>query len=147
VEVFENTVSKHLTTGLLILSYLSTGKAVQDKNYYPYPEAIHVHNNTFSESGKEPSGMLGVAASGVAGKPLPDILWDGIQNETKLVNGKLPKELGIYIHDNGNATFANLDMAHVDMTKATDPALVKRDLAAHKGELPRLAAVKIPGVK
>ena len=43
------------------------------------------------------------------GSPLPDILYDGIVDPKKQVDGKLPDALAIRIHDNGKAGFANFD--------------------------------------
>ncbi len=45
----------------------------------------------------------------VLGTPLPDILYDGIVDPKKQVDGKLPDALGVHIHDNGEAGFANFD--------------------------------------
>ena len=47
--------------------------------------------------------------SKVLGATLPDILYDGIVDPKKQVDGKLPDALGIHIHDNGDAGFVNFD--------------------------------------
>ena len=51
-------------------------------------------------------GEMLVAALGT---PLPDILYDGIVDPKKQVDGKLPDALAIRIHNNGKAGFANFD--------------------------------------
>ena len=58
--------------------------------------------------GDKPDGKLGTVL-GVAGGKLPDIAYDGIPDEKKLVDSpeagkQLPPELRIVIHDNGGAT-------------------------------------------
>lgn len=140
VEVFENKIADNQTTNLLIYSYLVTGREFKDPNYDPYPEGIHIHHNTFGEGGQNPDGRMAVFAE-VVGKPLPDIVWDGIVDDAKLVDGKVAKKNGIYIHDNGGADFINLDLGN--FLKDPKSANISRDLAAHKGKLPRLKPVKL----
>lgn len=141
VEVFDNTVSGNQTTNCLIVSYLASGKEIKDPNYDPYPEGIYIHNNTFGPGGNDPQGDLGGALSELIGKPVPDIVWDGVIDTKKLAGGELPKELRIYIADNQDADFINFDL----MNALSDPAKSKpsRDIAAHAGELPRLKPIKL----
>ena len=47
--------------------------------------------------------------SKVLGATLPDILYDGMVDPKKQVDGKLPDSLGVHIHDNGEAGFVNFD--------------------------------------
>lgn len=144
VEIFGNTLSGNGTTNLMIVAYSGREGEAVDANYYPYPEGIHVHDNAFGTGGNKPDGKYGTLMALVAGKPLPDIVWDGRMNKEKVgEDGKLPKESWLYIHDNGDADFVNLD---VD-TYYADPegAKVFRDLARHKGSLPRLPGVRLPG--
>jgi len=149
VEIFNNEIRDHGTANMLIVSYQSTLLEIKDPNYYPYVQGTHIHHNTFGAAGDAPGGERGALLAAIAGTPLPDIIWDGIVNEAKLVDGKLPPELRIYIHDNkdtaGEVTFASLGGAATmpDPSKAT----VKRDLADHAGELPSLPAIAIPGAR
>src|ERR1039458_7957269 len=53
-------------------------------SYYPFPEAIYVHDNTISGGGTAPSGEYADALAPVVGKPMPAILFDGIVNPQKL---------------------------------------------------------------
>lgn len=141
VEVFENTLSGNQTTNCLIVSYLASGKEIKDPNYDPYPEGIFIHSNRFGTGGDNPQGDLGGALSELIGKPVPDIVWDGVIDAKKLVGGELPKELRIYIADNQDADFINFDL----MNALSDPSKAKpsRDIAAHAGELPRLKPIKL----
>lgn len=147
VELFNNEIRDHETANMLIVSYQSTLIEIKDPNYYPYAEGINIHNNTFGPCGNKPGGERGELLAALAGTPLPDILWDGIVNQEKLVDGKLPPELGIYIHNNkdtdGEVTFASIGGAAI----LPDPtaAVVTRDIAEHAGELPSLTPIEIPG--
>lgn len=146
VEVFNNEIRDHDTANMLIVSYQSTLIEIKDPNYYPYAEAIHVHDNTLGACGAKPGGERGELIAALAGSPLPDIVWDGIVNPAKLVDGKLPPEAGLYIRNNtdtqGEVTFVSLGGAAV----LPDPtgAVVKRDLSEHSGELPALKPIEIP---
>jgi hypothetical protein len=85
----------------------------------------------------------------ILGTPLPDIIWDGVVNEEKLVDGKLPVELRISIHDNtkedGEVTFGNLG----GLPSLADPANATptRDLAPHREALPSVEPVTIAGAE
>lgn len=142
VEIFGNTLSGNQTANVIVSSYHPGEGETPDPDYYPYPEAIHIHHNAFADGGNKPQGRWGMLMGVVAGTPLPDIVWDGVVNREKLADGQLPAESRIYIHDNGDADFVNLDLE----AYMTDPetAKVSRDLKAHAGELPSLPAVKLP---
>ena len=58
-----------------------------------------------------PPGRWRQLVSKVVGTPLPDILYDGMVNPRKLSGGCLPADLAIRIRNNGDAGFANFDLA------------------------------------
>jgi parallel beta-helix repeat protein len=151
VEVFNNTIEKNQTGGLSIISFLFTGREIKDEKFDPFCEAIHVHDNRFAGNGGKPSGEIGVMLSKVLGATLPDILYDGIVDPKKQVDGKLPPALGIYIHNNGEAGFVNFDgpaLAAAAAGSGTGKApQIVRDLKDYSGSLPTLPAVSIEGVK
>lgn len=148
VHVFENDVRDHRTYNVLVCSYLASGEEIKDPNYYPYPEGIYIHSNTFGKGGWAPSGELAAAAALLLGGTLSDIVWDGIVNKDLLVDGKLPQGRGLYIEKNtkegGELTFANL---HADDLLNGKPQVIDRDLAAYSGSLPPLPGIEIPGAK
>ncbi len=151
VEVFDNTIEKNQTAGLSIVSFLLTERQIKDEKYDPYCEAIHVHDNRFAGNGAKPSGAIGKMLSLVLGATLPDILYDGIVDPKKQVDGKLPDALGVYIHNNGEAGFVNFDAPALTALAAGSstgkaPHIV-RDLKGYSGSLPALAVVSIEGVK
>jgi hypothetical protein len=71
-----------------------------------------------------------------------------VTNPEKEVDGVLPKEARIYIHDNeregGEIRFGNMG----GLAGLADPsrAKVKRDLAAHAGSLPPVPAIHLEGL-
>lgn len=153
VEVFDNKIENNQNAGLSICSYLVTGKPYkQDPVYDPYCEAIYVHDNKFAANGDKPSGALGQMISMVMGeKTLPDIVYDGMIDEKKAVDGKLPPELAIRIRNNGDADFVNFDLAHLDTSNPLDikKGTISKDLKPYEGdgEIPKLSPVRIAGVK
>jgi parallel beta-helix repeat protein len=148
VEVFNNTIKANKSYGMAIISFLITGRPIEDKEYDPYPEAVYVHGNSFEANGGNPAGLRGVLLGKLLGKPLPDILYDGIQKPHKSADGKPPKVRGIYLKDNGTASFVNL---HWDKLNEKDPAgslkKVERDPKDLVGELPPLKPVTLAGVR
>ena len=149
VEVFDNTIDKNQTAGLSIVSYLLTEKPLNDPKYDPFCDSIFIHDNQFTNNGDKPAGDLGGMLAKAMGNPLPDILYDGIIDPKKQVDGKLPEALAIRIKDNGAAKFANFDamgLKAVAEGKAKQPNIV-RDLKAHAGSRPALSPVSIEGLK
>jgi parallel beta-helix repeat protein len=149
VEVFDNTIEKNQTGGLSIISYLFTAREIKDEKFDPYCEAIHIHDNRFAGNGGKPNGAVGEMLSKVLGPTLPDILYDGIVDPKKQVDGKLPDSLGIHIHNNGEAGFVNFDapaLADASSGKGKAPNIV-RDLKEYSSTLPKLQAVSIEGLK
>ncbi len=149
VEVFDNTIEKNQTTGLSVVSYLLTDKPLNDPKYDPFCDSIYIHNNQFSDNGGKPSGAVGEMLAKALGSPLPDILYDGIIDPKKQVDGKLPEALALRIKDNGKAGFANFDAMGLKAAgegKGKQPNIV-RDVKAYEGSRPALAPVSIEGLK
>lgn len=151
VEVFDNKIQNNQNAGLSICSYLVTQRPYEkDKGYDPYCEAILVHNNVFEGNGTKPNGKLGEMITMLTGEDsLPDIVYDGVIDPAKAVDGKLPPELAIRIRDNGEADFVNFDFAGIDVSDpdAPKPGNISRDLTPYKGEgeIPKLEPVVITG--
>jgi parallel beta-helix repeat protein len=132
VEVFENDIRDNDSYNVAILSYLVTGREYNDPEYDPYAEGIYVHHNTFSGGGQNPQGRALERAAALGGK-YPDIVFDGFVNPDKLVDGKVAPELGIYLADNGDADFINLDLGAMGRGGEPKPTT---DVLAHAGSLP-----------
>ena len=109
VEVFDNTIEDNETVGLAICSYQVTQRPFDDPLFYPYCEAVYVHDNKFQGGGNRPHGTLGLLIASLMGGKLPNIVFDGVSNPSKTKDGALPEDLTLRIADNGEATFANFN--------------------------------------
>jgi parallel beta-helix repeat protein len=151
VEVFDNTIENNQNVNLSIISYLATGKPYrQDPLYDPFCEAIYIHDNKFVGGGDKPSGELGALLAALSGgDKLPDIVYDGVINPEKAVDGKLPPDLAIRIQNNGDADFMNFDLANVNLENPAQSQNlnISRDLKPYEGEMAKLSPVSIAGVK
>src|SRR5262249_41319684 len=92
VELAKNVVKDNKTYGLIVVSSLIAGRPIEDKEYDPISEGVYAHDNTFMSNGKEPSGKRAKLLIPLLGSTFPEIIYDGIVNPKKLVNGKLPDD-------------------------------------------------------
>ncbi len=145
VEVFDNEFRDNDTANVIVISYLANERPFNDPDYSPYAEGIYIHQNEFSGGGTDPAGAIGLLFKALlGGEIVPDIVYDGIIDESKLVDGELPPEVRLYIRDNGDADFANIDL--VKFLAKEKPNIV-RDISVHDGELPELPAIAIEGIE
>lgn len=90
-EVTGNTITNHKTTGILAVSFQSTGIAYDPATYDPYVRGFYAHDNTISDFGSAPGGAFADAPlnaivdglfAELAGNGLPQrfpaVIWDGI---------------------------------------------------------------------
>lgn len=132
VEVHNNTITGHDSTGLLLISF-EVVQAVgaggrPGPEYEPYPERVHIHDNSFSGNGGSPQGLL----VQVGPAPLEDILWDGIVPP----DGTDPE---ICIQNNGDAGFRNFNLQLPDF-EFGEPSM---DLTPHDCAGESLPAVEL----
>lgn len=145
VEVFDNEFSDNKTANMTIISYTATERPYNDAEYSPFAEGIYVHNNQFAGGGSEPSGELGLLIKSLLKSDnVPDIIYDGIIDESKKVDGEMPAELGLYISENGDADFANIDL--IAISESREPNVVS-DVSEYEGSLPPLPEIKIEGIE
>lgn len=153
VEIFDNKIENNQSIGLSICSFIITQRRYQqDEGYDPYCESIFVHDNQFVGGGEKPSGVLPKLVSTLAASPkVPAIVYDGIVDEKKAVDGALPEKLAIRIRDNGDADFINLNFPKLDLSNAfaldKERDKISHDLKPFEGERPKLSPVTIAGVK
>ncbi len=141
--IFENEFRDNKTSNIAIVSFQSTAREYNDPEYDPFSEGVWIHDNTITNGGYEPEGAMVEAAKPFIGDTMADIVWDGIVDSAALVDGELPPEKRLYIGDNGEATFVNLDFGTLLTGEKPQP---QRDLMAHAGELPNPPApVALPG--
>jgi parallel beta-helix repeat protein len=139
VEVFNNEFKGNNSFNVAVISYLVTQRPFDDPQYDPYAEGIYVHDNKFDGGGEKPGGNFAELAA-ILPTPLPDILFDGVVNQAKVVDGQLPPELRVWIKNNDNADFANMDLSAMVQGQVPNPST---DAAAYTGELPALKAIEI----
>ncbi|CAM3848325.1 parallel beta-helix domain-containing protein [Parendozoicomonas haliclonae] len=144
VEIFDNELRDNDTAHIIISSLFTANYAEEyahSENFDPYPEGIQVLDNTYIGGGESPGRLelkaLKFSMFGLNGS-LPDVLWDGIVDANKFVDGQLPEELGVCIGDE-KASFINVDAGNNYSAPTTDKAGVSC-------QLPRLAAINLNGL-
>jgi parallel beta-helix repeat protein len=109
VDIFDNQIINNNSMGVGVISYFTTENKIKDKEYYPYSEAITIHDNNFERKKVRATrkGRFGQIYQFKLrfGKNVPHILWDGI------VDDKNPNPV-ICIKNNKNESFANMDIEH-----------------------------------
>ena len=104
VEIFNNLISGNGTVNLSIVSY---GDETDDKNYYPHPKRIQVHNNNYGPSGFDPdleTGDLAKALYEISDGNMPDIFWDGVLPLSQIILGQ-PKDEQLIIDEEISTSF------------------------------------------
>ena len=138
VEIFENDIGGNDTVNIAIVTY---GYETEDKNYYPHPRAIQVHNNRFTKSGNNPdlnTGELAKILYELSDKNMPDIFWDGILPMRQIIFGQ-PDNEKLILGDNGSATFLTINPIKY-MLPIFNP--VERDYDNYRGTITPLPEVK-----
>ena len=138
VEIFENDIGGNDTVNIAIVTY---GYETEDKNYYPHPRAIQVHNNRFTKSGNNPdleTGELAKILYELSDKNMPDIFWDGILPMKQIIFGQ-PDNEKLILGDNGSATFLTINPIKY-MLPIFNP--VERNYDNYRGTITPLPEVK-----
>ncbi len=139
VDVFENEIINNQTAGVSINSYFITENPIKDKDYYPYPTGISVHDNNFERVRKRVpfAGRFGKLYwfKLKFGKNVPHIVYDGIVDpKTKDEKGMVRPQSRICIRNNKNQSFANMDAGNGFKN-------VSRDVQPHDCELEKFRAM------
>lgn len=116
VEIFNNKIVGNNSLGTGIISYFMTENPIKDKDYYPYPTGIYIHDNLYERDrvkyqGKGRMGQL-FRYKLRFGKKVPHIVYDGIVDEKTLVDGQVKAESRICVRNNQGGSFVNIDAAH-----------------------------------
>ena len=138
VEIFENDIGGNDTVNIAIVTY---GYETEDKNYYPHPRAIQIHNNRFTKSGNNPdleTGELAKILYELSDKNMPDIFWDGILPMKQIIFGQ-PDNEKLILGDNGSATFLTINPIKY-MLPIFNP--VERNYDNYRGTITPLPEVK-----
>ena len=144
VEVFENEITGHHTSNVMLISYLLVDRKINDKKYDPFPEMISIHHNRISGGGQKPSGTISAALLPVTGGLFPDIFFDGMVNPQPSAEVQKFGRLPFRIRDNGEATMANLNVGNLSPENVVNGTYkVERDLEPYGADIPSIAAVTL----
>ncbi|MES2794604.1 MAG: parallel beta-helix domain-containing protein [Bacteroidota bacterium] len=117
VEIFQNKIINNQSLGTGIISYFMAEKPINDKEYYPYPTAISIHDNEYQRAKTKATkrGRMGMMFRFKLkfGKNVPHIIYDGIVDPKTLDReGNVMADKKICIRNNANQSFANIDAEH-----------------------------------
>jgi len=108
VEVFNNEFSDNSTIHIAVVSGdLESG----DENYYPHPQSIQIHNNSYSNVGYAPDierGDLSKLLVEIADGEMPDVIWDGVLPLSQALLGQ-PSNEKLILNESSSIKFLNLD--------------------------------------
>ncbi|WP_417384339.1 parallel beta-helix domain-containing protein [Gimesia sp.] len=144
VEIFENTITDNRSFNVSVVSFLIFGKKMNDPNYDPYPEGVFIHDNKIEGGGNDPDGEMGLVLKSIVGTPLPEIVYDGLIDSRKLVDGKMPPEKSLRLSNNGEVRFLNIDFGNLNPVNiATGKYKPETDATAFTGTLAALKPVQL----
>ena len=138
VEIFDNIIGDNDTVNIAVVTY---GSDTDDKEYYPHPKSIQIHNNEFGPTGYNPDTSKGELAQilfDLSGGDMPDIFWDGLLPLSQLVFGQ-PENEKMIISNNGDATILALDPIKY-LLPFFDPAIL--NIKAFEGTIQPLSPVE-----
>ena len=138
VEIFDNIIGDNDTVNIAVVTY---GSDTDDKEYYPHPKSIQIHNNEFGPTGYNPDTSKGELAQilfDLSGGDMPDIFWDGLLPLSQLVFGQ-PESEKMIISNNGDATILALDPIKY-ILPFFDPAVL--NIKAFEGTIQPLSPVE-----
>ena len=148
-EIHGNTIRGNRSGGISLISWYVTLREEEgrmDPDFDWFPERNDVHDNTMSDNGDELAGTAAAIAALAGEDTLPDLVWDGIWDTSKLdadgggVGGEPglvpPVELRNCFKDNGDAGFIALDLEH-------DGAGKSMDLTPYECDRPALPRVQL----
>ena len=138
VEVFENSFDNNQTVHIAVVAgELESG----DENYDPYPKGVQIHNNQYSNVGKNPDlsrGDLSPILVDIASGDMPDIIWDGLLPVSQLLFGQPDKEK-IIIEEVNETKFLDLDVFwYVALPFFHSPSRDKNELKGSITNLPEI---------
>jgi parallel beta-helix repeat protein len=114
-EVHHNEISGNRSTGILAISYPTVQALVPEAEVDPetdqYLSGLYVHDNTFTDNGTDPAPVFLAL-----GTPVPDLVWDGVEEEEGSADLCLSADPPSFINFDGAANIANNDAHSTDTT-------------------------------
>lgn len=134
-EVFGNDIKGHNSVSVAVVSYEAIQKPWKDSVYDPFIGGIYVHDNNIERGNGslDMSVTFGQFFAAVFGDKVPDIVYDGSVNPAYRNNdGSIKEDQKICFRNNGNVTFANLDLANKSKNISRDISQMDCAIAALK---------------
>lgn len=138
VHVFGNRLSGNATTHVLIAAYPNDYK---DDKYMFVPRGVYVHDNEYGPGGTDPTGEVGDTISKITGKPVPEVVWDGVTRLTEWVSWVRPEDK-VHVAEKDGVGFVNLKMISQLLLPWSTAA--DRNAAAYRGRLAEPPPVILP---
>jgi parallel beta-helix repeat protein len=157
VEIFRNTIERHNTTSIAVVSFHVTQRAVDDPAFDALPERVWIHDNVLRKAGGFAligGNQLGMVAAALSfPHRVPHITYDGI-GEPDGNGGFLPADLkgdkriclGPNEHDGGERSYFGNMQLWKQRWWSPVPGEMNRSLAAHDCSYPAFAAVQLDPV-
>lgn len=137
-DIHGNTIAGQKTAGIIILSGPALQASPQGEDN-AYCSGIGVHDNKLIADSVRggPSGAIGKLLTNAFGNKIPDIIYDGYVNPSYLnTDGTVKDERKVCIHNNGNASFGDMDLPG-------NGAHRSNDIKKYDCSLPELMEVKL----
>lgn len=134
VEIFDNDIIGNSTGSVMIASIYSSGLSTEgmSADFDGYPEGVYVYGNRMSGGGMAPGApelaALKEAVFG-AGGALPAVLWDGVVDPAKQIDGATPANLRLCVQNEG---------ADVFRTSPDAPGVVTAEVNCSLDKLPEV---------
>ena len=137
VEIYNNRIINNRTAGTAIVSYYISEIPIKDESYYPYPDHIFIHDNSYARKKQRTTmkGRMGLMFRLKVrfGKDVPHIIYDGIVDDKA-------KNPAICIRNNENQSMANIKAANKFKG-------ISRDMSAHDCDGVKQEEVKLVSPK
>ena len=112
-EIFDNDIKGNNSIGCAVVSWIALQRPFKDSLYDPYCGGINIHHNRIQRgTGKlDASVEFGKLFYAIFGETVPDIVFDGFINPSyRNPDGTIKEQHRICARENGNVTYANLDL-------------------------------------
>lgn len=105
-EIHGNTIQGNVSAPVVVFSYneMLFGP-VNDPTYDFWPQGNYTHDNTYTNNGTDPQGIIGLLT---AIRPVPDVLWDGCTDAMAVDDGHLIN----CVMEAGTTTYLNFNQCN-----------------------------------
>jgi parallel beta-helix repeat protein len=146
VHVYKNQVRNHKTASSAVLSFLVTGRPMEDPAYDPFCTAVSLYENSFEPSIAQlpdTTRPLGRVIAKLFGTNSPAVMHDGIWNPELLKGGQVPADKAICIRNNEVVGEAAVPFANINAPAEFKKVL--KDTKPYDCELPNNKATPPAG--